>query len=213
MSKMGFLSLDTSKSDNNAEITIRSVGHRALKKKLQRLHQEYDRRENLGGLSVMKTWGLASIPNEGLVCACISTHAGDMPEYIIPSYEKCTVVFASDTSEDQLDTFPWQGIPVVWDVSSTQKAILEAISDYAQIANSMPSEFSSRIQGAAKAAADFLGHEESNDRATMFDEACTICDAVIPFESLNEASCLRGHQCSMSPFPFPSPSLTGTSKI
>ena len=201
LSNMAIFSLDITKVDGGkAEISIKHVEHRALYRKLQQLHQDYDRQENLGGLSFMKTWGLASMPSEGLISICVSTHPGDMPEYVIPSLEKSTIIFASDTSEDQTDAFPWQSIPAVWDVSTTQKTILEAIFDYANMMDSTPSEFSRRIRGAATAVAEFLAPEHDSERTTTFDEACGICEDVIPFESLTEASCRRGHQCSKSTY-------------
>ena len=197
-SDMAVFSLIMTENNNEkAQFALKRNEHRALTQKLQRLHQEYDRRENLGGLSIMKTWGLASIPNESLLSACISIHPGDMPEYIIPSMEKSIVVFASDTSEDQLDTFPWQSIPAVWDVKSTQSTILEAISGYASVANRTPSDFSSRIEYAATAVVHFLDREKDSEKTT-FEEFCAICNSMIPLESLTEASCLHGHQCGKS---------------
>lgn len=195
---MAILSLVmTQSNDGKALIAMKPVEHRALMQKLRQLHQEYDCRENLGGLSIMRTWGLASIPNESLISACISIHPGDMPEYVIPSYEKSMVVFASDTSEDQLDTFPWQSIPAAWDFRTTQSTILGAISGYASVANSTPSEFSRRIEDAAAAVATFVDHENYSEKIA-FNEVCAICDSIIPLESPIEASCLRGHQCSKS---------------
>ena len=199
-SKLAILSLGIIESnDRKAQITMKPIEHRALTQKLRQLHQEYDRRENLGGLSIMKTWGLASIPNESLISACISIHPGDMPEYVIPSYEKCMVVFASDTSEDQLDTFPWQSIPAAWDVRTTQSTIIGAISGYASVANSTPSEFSSRIADAAAAVGNLMD-PENHSETTAFNEVCAICDTMIPLESLTESHCLHGHQCSRSNF-------------
>ena len=198
LSDMAILSLVmTESNDRKAVIAMKPIEHRALTQKLRQLHQEYDHRENLGGFSIMKTWGLASIPSESLISACISIHPGDMPEYVIPSYEKSIVVFASDTSEDQLDTFPWQSIPAAWDVRTTQSTILGAVSGYASVANSSPSVFSSRIEDAAAAVVAFIGHENHNEKTT-FNEVCAICSSKIPLESLTEASCLHGHQCSKS---------------
>ena len=187
----------TENNDGKAQFAMKRNEHRALTQKLRRLHQDYDRRENLGGLSIMKTWGLASIPNDSLLSACISIRPGDMPEYVTRSMEKSIVVFASDTSEDQLDTFPWQGIPAVWDVRTTQSTILEAILGYASFANRTPSDFSSRIEDAATAVVSFLDYEKDSEKTTL-EEVCAICDSIIPLESLTEASCLHGHQCSKS---------------
>lgn len=181
--------------DANVQVAIERIKVRALKRRLQRLHQDHDRQENLGGMSCMKTWGLASIPNDGLVAACVSIHPGDMPEYVIPSLEKSTLVFASDTSEDRLISFPWLDIPAVWDVVTTQRAVLDAILDYSNVTNSMASGFSHRIIAAASGALRYLAPEDDNEPITT-DETCAICKASIPFESLTEACCNQGHQCS-----------------
>ncbi|KAL8789150.1 MAG: hypothetical protein Q9195_006971 [Heterodermia aff. obscurata] len=172
-----------------------SVHNRALKRRLQQLHQDHDRQENLGGLSLMKSWGLASIPQDGLVTACISLHPGDMPEYVTPALEKSVIVFASDISEDRTETFPWQEVPVVWDVTTTQKAIIEAVSDYNKFTNGTSTDFSIKISAAASAAEHFLADTDDKQRETI-DELCAICEDTIPFDSLTQASCLQGHQCS-----------------
>ena len=180
------------------QVIVKPVRRRSLRQKLESLLQDYDRRENLGGLSVMKTWGLASMPKEGLVCACVSTHPGDIPEYVIPSLEKSTVVFASDASDDRQDVFPWQGIPAVRETGNIQIYILETIFKHARTAVDIRGDFSARIARAAAAWLAFVEHEEQPQRSVSFEETCAICQNVIQFESLTEASCQQGHQCSTS---------------
>ena len=195
--------------DGNGEtrLTMDAIQNRSLKRRLQQLHQDHDRQENLGGLSLMKSWGLASIPQDGLVTACISIHPGDMPEYVTPALEKSVIVFASDISEDRTETFPWQEVPVVWDVTTTQKAITEAVSDYNRLAKGTPTDLSVRISAAASAAEEVLAHRGDKQREKI-GELCAICHNTIPFESLTEASCLQGHQCSeLTDFVSSKPSL------
>lgn len=186
------------------QITANTINDRALKRKLQQLHQDHDRQENLGGLSVMKNWGLASMPDIGLISSCISFHPGDMPEYVTPSLEKSMVVFASDTSEDRLETFPWLEVPVVWDVITTQRTIIEAISDYSNVTNCTRSLFSDRIRAAALAAEKRLTHTDGDEQMETIEESCVICNELIPFEGLTEASCGQGHECSKFVFLIPS---------
>ena len=196
LSNLATLSLKKRQNGNGeTRLVMDSVHNRSLKRRLQHLHQEHDRQENLGGLSLMKSWGLASIPQDGLVTACISLHPGDMPEYVTPSLEKSVIVFASDISEDRTETFPWQEVPVVWDITTTQKAIIEAVSDYNKFANTTSTDLSLRISAAASAAEQLLAHPDDKQRDTI-DESCAICRDSIPFESLTQASCLQGHQCS-----------------
>lgn len=196
LSSMAAVSLRDSKGSKRKDrITANSINDRALRKKLQQLHQDHDRQENLGGLSVMKTWGLASMPENGLISSCVSFHPGDMPEYVTPSLEKSMVVFASDTSEDRLETFPWLEVPVVWDVITTQRTILDAISDYSNVANCTRSLFSDRIRAAALAADKCVTHRDGDEPMETIEENCAICDERLPFERLTEASCGQGHEC------------------
>ena len=196
LSEIATISFVTNADDGaNAQIVTKSIEDRDLQRKLKLLRENYDRRENLGGFSIMKSWGLASMPKEGLVTACISVHPGDMPEYIIPSVEKSTLLFASDTSEDRRDAFPWQNTPAVWDVDDTQKTILDAIIEYAKTSNRLSSDLSVHINDAATAALHRFLHEDDEDRTVTSNETCAICESTILFENLTEASCLRGHQC------------------
>ena len=74
----------------------------------------FDHKHDLGGLSVMKTWGLAS--SGGFVAACVTVHPGDMVEYTIQSVERSAIVF--DEIDNQERRFPWE--------SATEHAITEA---------------------------------------------------------------------------------------
>ena len=198
LSSVATLSLQKrSYGNSETRLVMNPIQNRSLKRRLQQLHQDHDRQENLGGLSLMKSWGLASIPHDGLVTACISLHPGDMPEFVTPSLEKSVIVFASDIAEDRTETFPWEEVPVVWDVTTIQKAIIEAVSDYNRLANGTSTNLSVRISAAASAAEHFLALTNDKQRGRV-DETCAICEDTIPFESLTKASCLQGHQCSKS---------------
>lgn len=74
----------------------------------------FDHGHDLGGLSVMKTWGLASLG--GYVAACVTVHPGDMVEYTIQSLERSTMVFG--VTDNQQRRYPWERV--------TKHAITEA---------------------------------------------------------------------------------------
>lgn len=165
-----------------------------LERKLQTFLNHEDRRRNLGGLAVLKTWGLASLPNTDIVAACVSVHGGDMPEYSLPSKERSTVLFTSDSGHEM---FPWQDVPPpVKDVSVVQKDILRKISHYDSVDNQIGSAFSWRIFQAASAARKLLAPVEDSGEHVIpaFEENCSICSQEILFEGLIEAACSQGHQ-------------------
>ena len=190
------------KGDSKAQVATECINNRALSRRLQTLHQNRDRHDNLGGLSVMKIWGLASIINDGLIVTCVSVHPGDMPEYITPSLESSTLVFASDTSDDQGSTFPWLDVPAVWDVSTVQETIINATLDYSSVEVNASGGFSERIRTAVHAAKNLLVPQYDSRFVQIVDERCAICEEAIPFDSLTEATCNDGHQCSKYKPPF-----------
>ncbi|KAL8942935.1 MAG: hypothetical protein Q9211_001185 [Gyalolechia sp. 1 TL-2023] len=76
---------------------------------LRMLQKEFDQHHDLGGVSIAKTWGLASWGP--YVASCISFHPGDMVEYTLISAERCHIIFglvdaAGAAVEDA--EFPWQ---------------------------------------------------------------------------------------------------------
>ncbi len=175
------------------QCTTERVESPPLVRKLQTLLNQEDRRRNLGGLAVLKTWGLASLPNTDVVAACVSVHGGDMPEYSLPSKERSTVLFASDSGQGM---FPWQDVPQpAKDVSVVQKNILRKISHYDSFGNQVGSAFSWRIFQAASAARKLLiPVEDSGEHVPAMEENCSICGQEILFEGLIEAACSQGHQ-------------------
>ena len=74
----------------------------------------FDHGHDLGGLSVMKTWGLASLG--GYIAACVTIHPGDMVEYTTQSRERSTIVFGEIDNRER--PFPWERV--------TEHAISEA---------------------------------------------------------------------------------------
>lgn len=165
-----------------------------LVRKLQNFLKQEDRRRNLGGLAVLKTWGLASLPNTDIVAACVSVHGGDMPEYSLPSKERSTVLFTADGGQE---VFPWQNVrPPIKDISVVQKDILKKISHYELIDNQVSSAFSRRIFQAASAARKLLAPNEASGLHLVpaLEESCSICSQEILFEGLIEAACSQGHQ-------------------
>lgn len=183
----GSFKCDTKRADDSA-----------LMQTLQNFLEHEDRRRNFGGLAVLKTWGLATLPNYDVVAACVSVHGGDMPEYSLPSKERSTVLFASGGGQEM---FPWQDVaPPVKDVSVVQKDILKKISRYDSVDTQVDSAFSRRIVQAASVARKLLALEEDNGKHVIpaLEEHCSICSQEIPSEGLIEAACPRGHQFGKS---------------
>ncbi len=195
MSRMAAIRFSTEIGDQTIiKCTTERVETSPLVRKLPTFLNHEDRRRNLGGLAVLKTWGLASLPNTDIVAACVSVHGGDMPEYSLPSKERSTVLFTSDSGQEM---FPWQDVPPpVKDVSVVQKDILRKISRYDSVDNQIGSAFSWRILQAASAVAKLLFPEEDNGEhaVSILEEKCSICSQEILFEGLIEAACSRGHQ-------------------
>lgn len=92
------------------------------------LQRDFDQHHDLGGLSFTKTWGLASWGT--YVAACITFHPGDMVEYILPSMERCHIVFMKEDTDEDLQesaTFPWQEVSVTSLEGSTQTVLQEIL--------------------------------------------------------------------------------------
>ncbi|KAL8747217.1 MAG: hypothetical protein Q9190_000883 [Brigantiaea leucoxantha] len=63
-----------------------------LQDQMKELHKAWDHRNDMGGMSVMKTWGVAVWDN--YVASCISFHPGDMIEYTLANNERCVIVIS-----------------------------------------------------------------------------------------------------------------------
>ncbi|KAL9592809.1 MAG: hypothetical protein Q9179_006351 [Wetmoreana sp. 5 TL-2023] len=73
------------------------------------LQKDFDHAHDLGGLSITKTWGLASWGP--YLASCVTLHPGDMVEYYMPSRERCHIVFSRedlDADSQEATAFPWQ---------------------------------------------------------------------------------------------------------
>ena len=162
-----------------------------MTEKMQKFKEVEDRRRNWGGLSVMKTWGLSSLPKDNIAAACVSVQGGDMPEYILRSNEESTILFASDTGHD---TFPWQDPLLSKDERATQIAIVTKIAAYGSFAYGSGSAFSQRIEQAANAAKELLKIDSNPRQVDKLDEKCLICEKEILFDDLIGAACSSGHK-------------------
>ncbi|KAL8671704.1 MAG: hypothetical protein Q9168_003804 [Polycauliona sp. 1 TL-2023] len=81
----------------------------ALHVQASRLQNDFDRHHDLGGLSITKTWGLASWGP--YVASCITMHPGDMIEYTLVSEHRCHILFSQEDIGHDLEDdaiFPWQ---------------------------------------------------------------------------------------------------------
>lgn len=75
-----------------------------LQSRMSDCRMRFDNGHDLGGLSVMKTWGLTSLG--GYIATCVTVHPGDMIEYTITSLERSTIVFGQ--VNDQERRLPWE---------------------------------------------------------------------------------------------------------
>ena len=81
----------------------------ALHTQASTLQKEFDRDHDLGGLSVTKTWGLASWGP--YTASCITMHPSDMVEYSLISEQRCHILFVKEGASEDLEDdtiFPWQ---------------------------------------------------------------------------------------------------------
>ena len=184
------------RSDGEGKLQIegRRLEHHILEQKLRTLRQTEDRRQNLGGLAVLKTWGLASLPKCSIVAACVNVRGGDMPIYTIRSKDDSVIVFASEAGQDR---FPWQQILLENSESATRESILHGVSQYWAIKPRNQSAFSKRIAQAARSSKRLLNLDENLGDVDELFERCSICSQEIPFTGLVEAACVQGHQFGM----------------
>ena len=183
-----------SDSEGKLQIEGKRLEHHILEQKLRTIRQTEDRRQNLGGLAVLKTWGLASLPKCSIVTACVNVRGGDMPIYTIRSKDDSVLVFASEAGQDR---FPWQQIPLEKSESATRESILRKVSQYWAVKPRNESAFSKRIAQAARASKRLLNLNDNLGDVDELFERCSICSQEIPFNGLVEAACVRGHRFGM----------------
>jgi hypothetical protein len=137
-----------------------------------KLRNRFDRREELGGLSNMKTWGLATLG--GYIAACITLHPGDMAEYYIHSHERATVVFSTHGLSDpsaKRELFPWEAETNFGNSVEVQTAILDAVLAYERAGIFLPSNLSNKIIYSAIMASTLVWDSARSNRLLLAEAA------------------------------------------
>lgn len=155
-------------------LTYESLPPSTLERRMIKVRDRFDRQEEFGGLSIMKTWGLATFG--GYIAACITLHPGDMPEYLIPSHERSTIVFSThglSDSSSKREFFSWEVRTNVKseNVTMTQSAILDTIFIYEQFEGLKPSTLSNKIIYAAIMASTLLWASAGPERLQLAKSA------------------------------------------
>ncbi|KAL9006740.1 MAG: hypothetical protein Q9188_000518 [Gyalolechia gomerana] len=236
-----------------------------LNYQVQMLQKDFDRHHDLGGLSIAKTWGLASWGP--YVASCISFHPGDMVEYTLTSGERCHIIFslvdAAGVAVEDAD-FPWQESPPSLhqgDNPDVQQKVLTILTDqqlygsldrrvlYGNCCAAMISSGTQNAELVEKALQHLVTStginlelelsllratrdsqfstasciERLNDMATsrvsqegrsVWEELydfCSICDKLVFWTSVTEASCVAGHQfvrCALTSLPIKEPGIS-----
>ncbi len=169
-----------------------SLPRSTLHKQMLRYQREYDRREDLGGLSLMKTWGLASFKD--YVAACITVHGGDMAEYSIPSDEQAVIVFSTHGFKDpsaSLELFSWEIDPELEDHPKSQIAIIETVFEFEQLQFTVQSKLDHKIIYAAIIASMLVWDESRSDRLLAAERALVRLERLVQVDLTPEISCLR----------------------
>lgn len=126
------------------------------------VRDQFDDQNDLGGLSFIKTWGIASFNR--YVAACITLHPGDMPEYITPSQERAMIVFyaqGANNSNSESEYTSWQTDSIAKDnIQSSQSKILKTVFELEHHQKYEFNELSNRIIYAAAIAASLVWDDE-----------------------------------------------------
>lgn len=163
-----------------------------LQKQMLRNQRRFDRRNELGGLSLMKTWGLASL--DGYIAACITLHPGDMAEYCIPSQERAIIVFSAHGVKDYsatLESFPWDVDPIVEDDLETHVSILDSFFKCEQLQRDAWSKFDNKIIYAAVVASMLIWDEARLKRLLMAESALLRLAGSTEVDLAPEITCLK----------------------
>lgn len=165
-----------------------------LERRMIKIRDRFDRREGFGGLSIMKTWGLATFGD--YVAACITLHPGDMPEYLIPSQERATIVFSvhglSDPSSKR-EYFPWEARAKVKseNVPMVQSAILDTIFKYEPYKDLKPSALGNKIIYAAIMASTLVWDSARPERLQLAKSAAERLSKSAEVDLSPEIECLN----------------------
>ena len=131
-------------------LDCKSIPYSTFSKRIVQTRNRLDQHNELGGLSILKTWGLASL--NGFVAACVTIHPGDMAEYSMPSQQRSTIVFSTDVrngSDSKDELFPWYSMIEPRSVHEVQKAIVASILESEYQDNQLLDEFDIKILYAA----------------------------------------------------------------
>ena len=167
------------------------VPQTTLHKHMIQIQQRYDQQNDLGGLSVMKTWGLASL--NGYIAACVTVHPGDMTEYIIPSQERAYIVFAAHGFDDpspNLEHFAWDVDFKVGEDAKTQAAIVETLFRFQKTQYSKQDFFDNRILYAAALASMLMWDNERSKRLWLAQRALDYLEFSTNIDLAPEKNCL-----------------------
>ena len=112
------------------EISSLNITQSTLHKQALQLRAKYDGQNNYGGLSFIKSWGLATY--EKYLAICISIHPGDMVDHVLASEERAMILFSiigTDRLKKELETFSWEIDSSPSQSLSVQSTIIEAVFD------------------------------------------------------------------------------------
>lgn len=163
-----------------------------LHKQMLRLQNRYDRRNELGGFSFMKTWGLASL--DRYVAACITLHPGDMPEYYIPSQERAIIVFSAHGFEDlstKLESFSWDVDQEIEDGTKAQSTIIDTVFEYERLQIYIQSELGHKIIYGAIIASMLIWDEARSQRLLVAERALLHLEHLVTVDLTPEITCLQ----------------------
>lgn len=138
------------------------IPNSTLHKQALQLRAKYDRQNDYGGLTVIKSWGLATY-NE-YAAMCVTLHPGDMVDYLLTSEERATILFSTcDNSslDTEFEAFAWERASASDETATTQKAILKAIFNNERQSKLNSAGLSDRIIYAAACASMLLWDVES----------------------------------------------------
>lgn len=177
--------------DLESDISWERLPQSTLHKLMLRFQSGHDRREDLGGLSVMKTWGLASF--KGYIAACITFHPGDMAEYYMASQQRASIVFSlhglKDTSA-HLESFPWEFDAEIQDEARHQAAIVESVLKYEQVHGTVQNDIDYKIIYAAVVASMLIWDEARLDRLLTAQRALLRLARIVQIDFSPELFCL-----------------------
>lgn len=177
--------------DLESGISWECLPQSTLHKQMLRFQSGHDRREDLGGLSVMKTWGLASF--KGYIAACITIHPGDMAEYYMASQQRASIVFSlhglKDTSA-HLEAFPWEFDAEIQDEARHQAAIVESVLKYEQVHGTIQNDIDYKIIYAAVIASMLIWDDARLDRLLTAQRALLRLARIVQLDLSPELFCL-----------------------